>query len=338
MWSEIEAALGGRVVRSEPMSRHTTFRIGGPADWFIEATSADDLHDIVLLARRNQVRYFILGGGSNLLVSDAGVRGLVILNKARQFKFQMSSLNSQTGGEPVGSDLAQASTPQVQVESGVILPTLARECIERGLTGLEWSIGVPGTLGGAVVGNAGAHGSDIARSLIWATILDADGSVRDWAPAELQFGYRSSVLKSQTPGLRVTHGQGASVANRQSQTARPIVLAAALELKPSTREECEARAAEFTEKRKRTQPPGATIGSMFKNPPGGYAGQLIEAAGLKGARAGNAEISNVHANFFVNLGGASAADMNSLISLARERVKTMCGVELELEIQLVGEW
>lgn len=116
------------------------------------------------------------------------------------------------------------------------------------------------------------------------------------------------------------------------------MLAAAFELKPSTRKECEARAAEFTEKRKRTQPPGATIGSMFKNPPGDYAGRLIEAAGLKGARAGNAEISSVHANFFVNLGGASAADMNSLINLAREKVKTMCGVELELEIQLAGEW
>jgi UDP-N-acetylmuramate dehydrogenase len=138
----------------------------------------------------------------------------------------------------------------------------------------------------------------------------------------LQFGYRSSVLKSQTPALRV---------------ARPVVLAAEFGLKPSTPEECEARAAEFTEKRKRTQPPGATIGSMFKNPPGDYAGRLIEAAGLKGARAGNAEISNVHANFFVNLGGASAADMVSLIHLAREKVKTMCGVELELEIQLVGE-
>jgi len=304
VWSEIEAALGGRVVRSEPMSRHTTLRIGGPADLFVEATSADDLRDIVLLARQDQVPYFILGAGSNLLVSDAGLRGLVILNKARQIKFETS-------------DPAKACTLRVQVESGVILPTLARECIERGLGGLEWSIGVPGTVGGAVVGNAGAHGSDIARSLVSAAILDADGSVRNWSPAELQFGYRSSVLKS--------------------HIARPVVLAAEFGLKPSTPEECEARAAEFTEKRKRTQPPGATIGSMFKNPPGDYAGRLIQAAGLKGARAGNAEISNVHANFFVNRGGARAADMVSLIRLAREQVKAMCGVELELEIQLVGE-
>jgi UDP-N-acetylmuramate dehydrogenase len=340
VWGEIEAASGKRLVRGEPMSRHTTFRIGGPADLFIEATSADDLRDIVLVARRDQVPHFILGGGSNLLVSDAGMRGLVILNRARNLKFQVSNtctvrrrkcLKSQTGMEPLGGDPAKASTPRVHVESGVILPTLARECIERGLAGLEWAIGVPGTVGGAVVGNAGAHGSDVAQSLISASILAADGNVRDWSAQALQFGYRSSVLKSQ-------------IANRQppkegdSQIARPVVLAAEFELKPSTREECEARAAEFAEKRKRTQPTGATIGSMFKNPPGDYAGRLIEAAGLKGARAGNAEISSLHANFFVNLGGASAADINSLINLAREKVQAMFGVELELEIQLVGEW
>jgi UDP-N-acetylmuramate dehydrogenase len=318
VWSEIEAALGERLVRSEPMSRHTTFRIGGPADWFIEATSADDLRDLVLLARRDQVSHFILGGGSNILVSDAGIRGLVILNRAREITFQVTHLKCQTGREPLGGAPAKASTPRVHVESGVILPTLARECIERGLAGLEWAIGVPGTVGGGVVGNAGAHGSDIAQSLILATILDAAGNVRDWSALDLQFGYRSSVLKS--------------------QIVRPVVLAAEFELGPSTREECEARAAGFAEKRKRTQPPGATIGSMFKNPPGDYAGRLIEAAGLKGTRAGNAEISNVHANFFVNLGGASAADICSLIHLAREKVKTMFGVELELEIQLVGEW
>jgi UDP-N-acetylmuramate dehydrogenase len=206
----------------------------------------------------------------------------------------------------------------------VILPTLVRECVERGLAGLEWAIGVPGTVGGAVVGNAGAHGSDIAQSLVSVSILDADGSVHDWPAQELQFGYRTSVLKK----LR----------NPKSEIRNPVVLAAKFELKQSTREACEARATEFTEKRKRTQQPGATLGSMFKNPPGDYAGRLIEAAGLKGTRVGNAEISNVHANFFVNLGGASAADMEALICRAREKVQALFGTELELEIQLVGEW
>jgi UDP-N-acetylmuramate dehydrogenase len=295
------------------MSRHTTFRIGGPADGFIEATSADDLRDIVLVARRDQVPHFILGGGSNILVSDAGIHGLVILNRAREIKFR---------------------TFYVNCESGVVLPTLARECIERGLAGLEWAIGVPGTVGGAVVGNAGAHGSDVAQSLVSATLLDTEGNVRAWPAQDFRFRYRSSVLKAQAPALRA----GTSVSGFRSQIAQPVVLAAEFELELSTREECEARAAEFTEKRRRTQPPGATLGSMFKNPPGDYAGRLIEAAGLKGTRAGNAEISNLHANFVVNLGGASAIDVYSLINLARGKVKAMFGVELELEIQLVGEW
>ena len=302
---------GPGIVRGEPMSRHTTCRIGGPADLFIEATSADDLRDIVLAARQHQVQYFVLGGGSNILVSDAGIRGLVILNKARRVKFQISNFESQIGN--------------AQAESGVILPTLARECIERGLAGLEWAIGVPGTVGGAVVGNAGAHGSDIAQSLVSASVLDSDGNIRDWSAQEIQFGYRSSILKS---ALRYP----------AFDLRPPVVLMAEFELKQSAREACEARAVEFTEKRQRSQPPGATIGSMFKNPPGDYAGRLIEAAGLKGARAGNAEISNLHANFFVNLGGASAADVYALIVLAREKVKAMFGVELGLEIQLVGEW
>jgi UDP-N-acetylmuramate dehydrogenase len=139
----------------------------------------------------------------------------------------------------------------------------------------------------------------------------------------MQFGYRTSILKHSIP-------------NPQRQ--QPVVLTAAFVLQPGAREECEARASEFTEKRKRTQPPGASIGSMFKNPPGDYAGRLIEAAGLKGTRVGNVEISTVHANFFVNLGGASASDVYALICLAREQVAAQFEVTLELEIELVGEW
>jgi UDP-N-acetylmuramate dehydrogenase len=296
-YSAIEATLGGRAVRGELMSRHTTARAGGLADLFVEAISADDLRDIVLLARQQHVPHLVLGGGSNILVSDMGIRGLVILNKARQIEFQM---------------------PNVKCHSGVILPTLARECIERGLGGLEWAIGVPGTVGGAVVGNAGAHGSDMAHSLASVTVLDAEGNVKDWLVQELGFGYRSSRLKS--------------------DIQRPVVLEADFELRQSTREECEARASEFTDRRKRTQPPGASLGSMFKNPLGDYAGRLIEAAGLKGTRVGNAEISPVHANFFVNLGGANAKDIYSLICLAREQVRQKFGVTLDLEIELVGEW
>jgi UDP-N-acetylmuramate dehydrogenase len=295
------------LVRDEPMSRHTTSRVGGPADWFIEAASADELRDVVRLARREQIAYLVLGGGSNMLVADHGIRGLVILNKARQIRFQIS----------------HDAAPRVQADSGVILPTLARECIERGLAGLEWAIGVPGTVGGAVIGNAGAHGGEMAQNLVTATILDADDTVRDWSHQEMQFGYRSSIFKS-------------LVSNPKSH--KPVVLSAAFELKQSMRQELEKKAAEFTEKRKRTQPPGASMGSMFKNPPGDYAGRLIEAAGLKGTHIGNAEISKLHANFFVNMGGASAQDIYALISQAKAQVKTELGIELELEIELVGEW
>ncbi len=309
MWDEIEVALGGQAVRGEPMSRHTTFRIGGPADMSVQAISADALRDVVLLARRLEVPYLVLGAGSNVLVSDAGVRSLVILNRARWFEFQ----------------IAHAQAQRVRAESGVILPSLARECIGRGLAGLEWAVGVPGTVGGAVVGNAGAHGSDIAQSLVSVKILDSEGNVRDWSAQELQFGYRTSWLKLQTAHLG-------------SPLSKPVVLAAELELKQTTPQELEARAAEFTQKRKRTQPPGASVGSMFKNPPGDYAGRLVEAAGLKGVRVGGAEISQVHANFIVNLGAASAADVYSLVCLAREKVAARFGVTLELEIQLVGEW
>ena len=323
MSSEIESALGERVVRGELMSRHTTARAGGPADLFIEATSADDLRDIVSLARQQQMPYFILGGGSNSLVSDAGIRGLVILNKAKHVQYPISNLQS-----PMGKSAIQ----RVKSESGVVLPTLARECIQRGLGGLEWAIGVPGTVGGAVVGNAGAHGSDIAHSLVSASVLDADGIVKNWSAQEMQFGYRTSRLKSRhSPRVR-------EISNLQTPITNPVVLGAEFELAQGTREECEVRATEFTEKRKRTQPSGASLGSMFKNPPGDYAGWLVEAAGLKGARVGNAEISPVHANFFVNLGGASAADIYSLICLAREQVRHKFNVTLELEIELVGEW
>lgn len=317
-------ALGARATRNEPLSRHTTARIGGPADLYIEALTSEELRDLVLFARQHGAPCIILGSGSNVLVSDAGIRGLVIANKARNFKFKISNLKLGTLKPKAQSEISNLESEiYVWAESGVVLPTLARECIERGYANLEWAVGVPGTLGGAVAGNAGAHGGNVARDLVTATILDANGIVRDWANQELEFDYRTSKLKS---------GKWQA----ESGKWKPVVLAATFRLQPSTREELEARAAQFTEQRRRSQPPGATMGSMFKNPPGDYAGRLIEAAGLKGTRIGNARISTVHANFFVNLGGATAADVQALIDLARKRVQEQFGVELELEIELIG--
>jgi UDP-N-acetylmuramate dehydrogenase len=247
-----------------------------------------------------------LGGGSNLLISDQGVNGLVIANRARQVRFD-----------------EQADPPAVWAESGANFGLLARQAAQRGLSGLEWAAGIPGALGGAVYGNAGAHGADMAANLSVAEILHrgegpAEVVRESWPAARLNYAYRSSALK-RSPG-------------------RAVVLSAVLHLQPSTPEAVQVKTEEFVAYRKRTQPPGASLGSMFKNPPGDYAGRLIEAAGLKGTRLGEAQISPVHANFFINLGQASAADLRGLLLLAQERVAQQFGVMLDPEIELAGEW
>ncbi|HET7090093.1 MAG TPA: UDP-N-acetylmuramate dehydrogenase [Anaerolineae bacterium] len=307
--------LGDRARAGESLSRHTTSRIGGPADLLVEAASADDLRDLVLEARRRNVPVFVLGGGANVLVSDAGMHGLTIVNKARRLEFL-------DGG-------------RVRAESGVVLPTLARECIARSLSGLEWAVGVPGTVGGAIVGNAGAHGRDTASDVKRAWILGPDSRVREWTVDELEFEYRSSRIKQEARSRMREPGADTRYALRDT---RYVVLAAEFRLARGDRADLERRAAEFNDYRRRTQPPGASMGSMFKNPSGDAAGRLIDAAGLKRLRVGNAEISSVHANFFVNLGGATARDVMALIERARRTVREQFDVELELEIELVGDW
>jgi UDP-N-acetylmuramate dehydrogenase len=252
-------------------------------------------------ARKWELPITILGGGANVLVSDKGLRGLVIINKAKRIEFREDA--------------------QVWCEAGTVLPTLARECVARGLAGLEWAVGVPGTVGGAVVGNAGAHGRDIAADLFAATILNEANAVAEWSKDELEFTYRSSRIKREARGKM-----------------QYVVLAATFQLTPVDPSELAKKADEFNEYRRRTQPPGASMGSMFKNPAGDAAGRLIDQCGLKGTRVGDAEISTVHANFFVNHGQAKASDVKALIDLAREQVKEKFGVELELEIELLGEW
>ncbi|MCS6848003.1 MAG: UDP-N-acetylmuramate dehydrogenase [Anaerolineae bacterium] len=296
--------LQSRAKRNEPLSKHTTARIGGPADLLIEVRTTDELVAVAQRADAMGLPYLVLGGGANVLVSDAGVRGLVIINRAREVKFNV-----------------RGSKARVEVDSGVMLATLARDCIERGLAGMEWAINVPGTVGGGVVGNAGAHGADIASNLNLARIMRRGQPPEYWTPRQLQFGYRTSALKRYAPA------------------DRPIVLSAIFDLKLDYRANLERRANEFTAKRKATQPPGASIGSMFKNPEGDYAGRLIEACGLKGKRIGGAMISDKHANFFVNVSGdAQASDVKALIDLAHDAVLQRFGVDLELEIELVGEW
>jgi UDP-N-acetylmuramate dehydrogenase len=300
-------ALQAALRLNEPLARYTTARIGGPADVLVEAASAQELQRLVVSARKSQLPITILGGGANVLVSDKGLRGLVIINKAKRIEFQADA--------------------QVWCESGTVLPTLARECVAHGLAGLEWAVGVPGTVGGAVVGNAGAHGRDIAADLLSATILNEANEVAEWSKSDLQYEYRSSRIKREIRN-----------SNHATRSAQYVVLAATFQLTPADPSELAKKADEFNDYRRRTQPPGASMGSMFKNPAGDAAGRLIDQCGLKGTRVGDAEISTVHGNFFVNHGQAKASDVKALIDLAQERVKEKLGIELELEIELLGEW
>jgi len=253
----------------------------------------------VKLLWKQEMPFTLLGGGSNVLVSDKGVRGVVVMNRAKAVKFH-------------GED-----QPSVTTESGVVFSNLANRCASKGFAGLEWAATVPGTIGGAVYGNAGAFGGDTAGNLIHAELLTENG--REIFTAEqLGYGYRTSILK---------RGE-----------LKAVVLSAEFALKNSTREEATVKIQQFSAHRKATQPPGASMGSMFKNPPGDYAGRLIESAGLKGTRSGNAAISPLHGNFFINHANTKAEDIRALIQVVQKTVKEKQGVELELEIELIGEW
>ncbi|NWG34440.1 MAG: UDP-N-acetylmuramate dehydrogenase [Chloroflexi bacterium] len=291
--------LGDKIAENVPLAPYTSARIGGPADIFIVADTSAELARIVNWLWKYEIPYVILGGGSNVLISDKGVRGAVILNRAKGVKFH------------------EGEHPSVTAESGVVFSNLANRCAAKGLAGLEWAATVPGTIGGAVVGNAGAFGGDMAGNLISAELLTEHGKVL-YTVEQMGYGYRTSALK---------RGE-----------VKAVVLSVELALKNSTREEVTVKIQQFRAHRKATQPPGASMGSMFKNPPGDYAGRLIEAAGLKGARIGNAEISPLHANFFINHADTKAEDIRALIELAQKTVKEKLGVELELEIELIGEW
>lgn len=300
---ELSADLGPAAVRrDEPLAAYTVWRIGGPADLAVIADGAETLRQAVMLAWKWEVPCRVLGGGSNVLISDAGVDGLVVANRVGSIEFDGS---------------------RAWAESGATFAALARQCAERGLAGLEWAAGIPGTVGGAVVGNAGAWGGDVASVLRQATILEPSGEVSAWPVKRLAYGYRSSALKQP--------GAGDAGGNPQA-----IVLAAEFSLKRSEAQAVKARLAEIAARRRASQPPGASCGSVFKNPPSDYAGRLIEAAGLKGHQIGSARISPVHANFFLNVGQATAADVKGLITLAREKVRSQFGIELDLEIELVG--
>ena len=302
---ELQRALqdqfGATLQFGADLSRYTSARIGGPAEALITVRSASDLARTARGLWSLGLVFHVLGGGSNVLVSDEGIRGVVILNRARDVQF-----------------LQQDGGLFALAESGAVLGTVARLAADRGWSGLEWAATVPGTVGGAVVGNAGAHGGDMSESITMAEILQQSGEIESWSLTRLDFGYRTSVLKRSEDPF--------------------VVLSATFAFAESTSEACKQKMRTFSEQRERTQPPGASMGSMFKNPTDDYAGRLIEAAGLKGMQIGAVRISEKHANFFINEGQGRASDVYRLILNAQEQVLEQFGVELELEIELIGQW
>ena len=291
--------FGAAVQEEVSLAPFTSARIGGPADILVTVKTATELMDAMTVLWDYGMPYTILGGGSNALISDKGVRGVVVLDRAKEVRFE------------------SGDQPTVWCEAGVVFSNLANRCASKGLSGLEWAATVPGTVGGAIYGNAGAFGGDMSNNLISADVLTKNG-IEKLTVEQMEYGYRTSVLK---------RGE-----------IKAIVLSGTLRLKNSSREEVSAKINEFSESRKSAQPPGASMGSIFKNPAGDHAGRLIEAAGLKGTRIGNAEISTKHGNFFINHGDTKAEDVHALIRLTQETVFKKFGVELELEVELVGEW
>ncbi len=296
-----DLGLSGRW--DEPMDAHTTYQIGGPADLFVEAGDQGALIAAVQAARALGVVPLVLGGGANLLVADAGIRGVVIHYLGIEHTF------SEEYGEVL-----------LWTEAGAPLKKLARESIARGLEGLEWAVDVPGTVGGAVVGNAGAYGGYICDCLRSIRVLEPDGTVHLLDNAGCEFRYRDSRLK------------------RQPRSERSIVLSATFGLRPGIADEIAERAAQYTEYRRRRHPDDPSCGSVFKRTEKYPAGFLIDQSGLKGTQRGQVMISPKHANYIINLGGASAADVKALIDLARAEVKAQFDEDLELEVELVGAW
>jgi UDP-N-acetylmuramate dehydrogenase len=296
------SGLPAGVREKERLARHTSLKVGGPADYFAEARTIDELTALLRWADESGIPRRVIGGGSNLLVADAGVEGLVV--KVASSWSEVAERNGQ---------------PVLVADAGVTLANVARKVSKQGFGGLEWAANVPGSVGGAAVNNAGAFGSDTASRVISVTMVDARGTNQRLEPADLHFGYRTSVLKRRELG---------DVA----------VMRVELRLDHSTPEASQALVALYQAQRTASQPRQLSAGSVFANPEGRFSGQLIEQAGLKGASVGGAQISTRHANFIVNLGGATATDVFRLMRCAQDVVFERSSIWLQSEIELLGRW
>lgn len=281
-----------QILRREPMNRHTTFRTGGPAEVFLEIRSAAELQKLLTFFYESCTKYFVLGNGSNLLVDDSGYDG-VILHIADGFRE------------------IRVAEEKITAQAGALLGRAASAALEHSLTGLEFAFGIPGSVGGAAVMNAGAYDGEMSQVVNLVRGFTTDGREVEYQNKELEFGYRKSILKRQ----------------------KIVVTEVEFKLSGGIRKEISAKMADFTERRRTKQPleyPSA--GSTFKRPEGYFAGKLIMDAGLKGLQIGGAQVSEKHCGFIVNRGGATAADIRQLMEKVQKAVKEQFGVELEPEI------
>lgn len=282
---------------NEMMERHTSFKIGGPVDIMVLPASIEELKHSIVVCRNYGIPYYIIGNGSNLLVRDKGIRGVVI-KIADNFSH------------------AEITDNLVTAQGGILLSTLSKKVMAASLEGFEFASGIPGTLGGAIAMNAGAYGGEMKEVIKGATLMDADGKVFYLDKEELELSYRNSIV------LKKGY----------------IVLSAEILLQAGDYEKIRENTKNLTEKRTSKQPlhlPSA--GSAFKRPPGYFAGKLIEDSGLKGVRVGDAQVSELHSGFIVNIGKASAEDVLNLIGLVQKVVRDKFGVELHPEVRIIGE-
>lgn len=286
------------VLKQEPMSRHTTFRVGGEAECMLRVPDQDTMVKLIKRFHQLEIPYYVIGNGSNILVGDKGIAGVVLNTSACMNKIEITD-------------------ETITVEAGAMLSKVAAMAKEKGLTGLEFASGIPGTIGGALVMNAGAYDGEMKQVVESVTVVSAEGEIMELDNDTMEFGYRTSILKN-----------------------RPfIVLGAVLKLSKGDVSEIQAKMDDFAVKRREKQPleyPSA--GSTFRRPEGYFAGKLIMDAGLRGYRIGGAQVSEKHCGFIINIGNASATDISDLIDEVTERVKDKFGVLLELEVIKLGEF
>ena len=293
--------FGERLQENVKLNNYTTTHVGGAVGGMMSINSASEMEFALQNLWELDVSYHILGSGSNLLVSDSGFSGIILHNRSHNIKIN-----------------TKVDTPLITAESGATLGQVAQMASRRGVSGFEWANSIPGTVGGAVYGNAGAHGSDVAEKLQSVLVIPRDAGTHLLTNQDMGYEYRSSKFKH----------EGKTI----------VILEATFVGEHADPQDSLDLLHDLTEKRKKTQPVGPSFGSTFKNPPGNFAGKLLAEAGMKGETCGGASFSNVHANFIVNHGNATAQDYYCLIRRGQKRVKEQFGIDLQLEIELLGEF